>query len=143
MKCISVMIGLWAVGATSCGKTTAESSSPFCADGGATFAKIQTSILTPTCATSSCHDAVTAEASLNMTASASYAQLVGASATTTWRTNQANSTRVAAGLTSQSCLLTRLTTTSAVDRMPKNEGALAADKIDCIRTWIQNGAPNN
>ncbi|MBI3074589.1 MAG: hypothetical protein HYY84_20950 [Deltaproteobacteria bacterium] len=140
-----VLVGFWAFAAMACGKDAAVAGSPFCADGGATFTAIQSAILTPTCATSSCHDAVSSATSggLNLTASASHAQLVGANATTTFCTSAANSTRVAAGLTAQSCLHLRLTTTTAVERMPRNEGALAADKIDCIRTWIQNGAPNN
>lgn len=143
------MLLSWVVGllVTACGKTTtpAATCGTVCADGGETFSSIQNNILTKSCATTFCHDSVSAEAQMNLSSGSAYARLVSVDSVTTPCTGNAQTKRVQPGFPDTSCLLLRLTTTSpdAGERMPKFETPLCADQIDCVRKWIQNGAPNN
>ncbi len=110
--------------------------------GPSTFQMIQTSIFDASCANSACHAAPTIANGLDLTATASYANLVNV--------RPQNNDALAAGMLrvdstnpDNSFLLTKLTgpTQAQGERMPRSSGKLHDEKIEAIRKWIAAGAP--
>lgn len=93
------------------------------------------------CTGPACHDATMPQAMLNLTASASHAQLVGV------RSTQCTSTdRVMPGAPNQSYLVFKLQGSGPCymgTRMPRGTGLLTATQMQLVRDWIANGAPDN
>jgi len=103
--------------------------------------RIQTEILTPSCA--SCHtdDGRSPAAGLNLKAGSAYAALVGVAST-----GKAGAVRVIPGNPSGSYLVQKLEGAADIVglRMPRNGPPFLTDaQVALVRQWIQNGAPNN
>ncbi len=98
-------------------------------------------LFTANCTSNACHDAMIPAEGLNLTASASYAALVNK------QSGQCPSSKfVEPGAPERSYLVMKLTASGACfigTRMPKALPALSTDKIQLVRDWIFNGAPNN
>lgn len=93
------------------------------------------------CITSACHDSVTPQARLNLTAAVSYAEIVGIAS------QQCPTTLlVTPGDPERSYLMFKLQGSGPCmtgSRMPKTSPAMSATQQRLIRDWITNGAPNN
>lgn len=99
------------------------------------FSEIQSSVFTPTCATTGCHSGGTPAGSLNLEAANSHAMLVGVNAT-----QDASVQRVNPGNPNLSYLITKLEGAGASGvQMPPDNPLPQAD-IDVIRQWIMDGA---
>ncbi|MBC7977392.1 MAG: hypothetical protein H7138_20640 [Myxococcales bacterium] len=100
-------------------------------------------ILTANCTNDACHDAVTPQRGLNLTAGAAYAELLNSRSTQTacrtFRLVQPSDPDL-------SYILFKLAGTGPCfvgGRMPQRLPPLPAAQIQLIRDWIANGAPNN
>jgi hypothetical protein len=110
-----------------------------------TYDRIQRQIFDKSCAVSGCHDSQSQQNGLLLEASASYANLVGATpinptaAGLGW-------TRVDPGSTATSYLYHKLTNDlpggGLGARMPLGQGALDGYLVDIVRLWIEAGAPD-
>ncbi len=122
--------------------TTAPLDAAIPADGGPTdarFATIQSSIFTPSCATSRCHSGARPSAGLSLETGKSHVQLVGAASS-----QNPGQTRVVVGDPTKSLLsLCLRATVGAVARMPDNGAALSASQIATIDAWITAGAKDD
>jgi hypothetical protein len=97
---------------------------------------------TARCSSNACHDATMPQQDLNLTASASFAELVNKPST------QCGAMKlVDPGAPERSYLVLKLAPTGTGcfqgTRMPKADIALTPDEIQRVRDWIANGAPNN
>jgi hypothetical protein len=104
------------------------------------FATIQATIFSPTCAKSGCHNAGSASAGLVLEAGSSYGNLVNHIST-----EDPSLRRVAPGNPGASYLLKKLRGDPDItgSRMPQSGPPfLSADQIAGIAGWIQAGAPN-
>ncbi len=115
----------------------------------ATFARLQTSILTPTCAVPGCHVAASAAANANLvlTADVAYENLVGVMPTNL-NAKRDGFRRVYAGKPDSSLLFQKIVLALAghngVDygnTMPVGAAPLTQGQVDYIRKWIEAGAP--
>lgn len=100
------------------------------------------SIFAGSCTSAPCHDNVQPQQSLDLTASAGYAELVGVAST------ECGSVQlVAPNQPSASYLVHKLqgsgTGCFVGTKMPKPPSAITATQVQKIRDWIQLGAPNN
>jgi len=111
----------------------------------ATFSEIQIEIFAPSCTQSACHDA-SAGGGLNLSSRAvSYSLLVNVSAV------QANAAsrgkiRVVPGDPAASFLVQKLDGTLEAEEgegMPRSTSGLSNSRINQIRSWINDGAPDN
>jgi|SRR6188768_4100940 len=122
-----------------------------CSDDGGTvtplpdkFSDIQTRVLTPSCANSSCHGGSSPKALLDLTAANSYNELLGSVIQ-----NTAAETRypglVVPGKPDSSFLYIKVKGPRSDEgvQMPERLPALPAAEIEAIRSWIQRGAPND
>ncbi len=99
------------------------------------FSSIQSKVLTPSCATASCHSGANPPASLNLVATNSYTMLVGIQSS-----QEPGLQRVEQGDPDNSYLIHKLSGTAMTgDTMPP-AGALDAADIAVIRQWILAGA---
>ena len=108
-----------------------------------TYHEIQEAVFDKSCASSVCHAAPANSRDLNLTYGLSYGELVGVV--------PQNPTAAAAGMKlvdpgnpENSFLLTKLigpTDPTQGARMPFGGGVIHMGKIDAIRTWIEEGAP--
>jgi hypothetical protein len=107
----------------------------------ATLAEIQAMIFTPTCATQFCHDAQSAIESLDLSAGASYSQLVNVSPTV-FAARSAGLLRVKPGDPDQSFLMIKLLGPPLDEgsRMPLTGSPLNSQQLELIRNWILQGA---
>jgi hypothetical protein len=103
---------------------------------GPNFSEIQANVLTPTCATTGCHQGAGAPQGLRLDAAASYGMLVGVPS------SEASSVlRVAPGDSNSSYLIQKLEGTASVGaQMPLNAPPVEQVSIDVIRQWISDGA---
>jgi len=103
---------------------------------GPNFSEIQANVLTPTCATTGCHQGAGAPQGLRLDAAASYGMLVGVPS------SEASSVlRVAPGDPNSSYLIQKLEGTASVGaQMPLNAPTVEQVSIDVIRQWISDGA---
>jgi len=98
-------------------------------------------ILTSTCTGVACHDATQPAEGLNLTAAASYTELFNKPSS-----QCAASKLVEPGAPERSYLVMKLQGSGPCfigTRMPKASAALTTDKLQLVRDWIFNGAPNN
>lgn len=95
-------------------------------------------ILTTSCAKSPCHDE-TASAGLRLTSAVAYSNLVDVISS-----EDNSKKRIDPGDAQNSYLIMKLEGRQTVgERMPRGEAALPSSQIQLIRTWIDDGAPNN
>lgn len=98
-------------------------------------------IFTASCTSNACHDATQSAEGLNLTAAASYAELVGKPS------GQCGSfDLVEVQQPEVSYLVMKLRGSGPCfigTRMPKATQALSAAQIQLVRDWVFNGAPNN
>ena len=96
---------------------------------------------TASCTSNACHDATQPAEGLNLLPAASYAELVGAAS------SQCGASKlVEPNAPERSYLVMKLQGSGSCligSKMPKAAAALPADKIQLVRDWIFNGAPNN
>ena len=103
---------------------------------GPNFSEIQANVLTPTCATTGCHQGAGAPQGLRLDAANSYGLLVGVPS------SQSSSVlRTAPGDPNNSYLIQKLEGTASVGaQMPLNAPPVEQASIDVIRQWITDGA---
>ncbi|MCU0424937.1 MAG: hypothetical protein MUF71_04850 [Candidatus Kapabacteria bacterium] len=117
-------------------------------EAGSSFALLQEKVLTPSCATSGCHDTRNAVGGLDLSPAMAYQNLVGAEPT-----NQNAKTdkllRVKAGDPYKSFLYNKLDSANLHKSdgygspMPLGSRAVTAGQLDFIKFWIAAGAPKN
>jgi hypothetical protein len=98
-------------------------------------------LLTASCTSMACHDAIQPQQGLDLVTGHAYAQLVSVAST-----ECSTSMLVKPGAPSDSYLVVKLAgggTCSTGSRMPKAATAWSSDQIQLVRDWIANGAPNN
>ncbi|MDX2167130.1 MAG: hypothetical protein SF182_08710 [Deltaproteobacteria bacterium] len=107
----------------------------------ATLAEIQSTIFTPTCAITTCHNAAAAAGDLVLAAGASHAELVGV-APDIAAAGDAGLLRVTAGDPDSSFLYRKLVGPRPEwgSRMPLNGACMPVEQLDQIRRWIVAGA---
>jgi hypothetical protein len=116
--------------------------------GTATFSRIQSSVLTPSCAVSGCHVSASASASGNLVLSAdvAYANLVDATPSNL-AAQRDGLKRVSPGHPEQSLLYQKILVSLGASHgeygntMPVGSASLAQGQVDYIRKWIEAGAP--
>lgn len=104
-----------------------------------TFAKIQSQILTPTCAVSGCHSGGRPAGGMDLSAPA-YTRIV-----TVASSEVPSLVRIAPGSAANSYLIRKLEGAPGIvgSRMPLTGPSLDQATVDRIRAWIDAGAPNN
>lgn len=103
-----------------------------------TLTDIQAKILTPTCATSECHDGTAKDNTLNLSAGKTFAQTINIGAE-----NVDNGIIVKPGEPDNSLLFTLLSGPKGkANKMPKS-GNVSEKQKEAIRLWIANGALEN
>lgn len=124
---------------SACGSQSPESAG---ADGGAaarsvTFAEVYRTVLTPC---TNCHAGILARFDgLDMgTQATAYANLVGVRAS-----GNCNGTLVVRGSAATSLLYQKVTSPPCGSLMPQNAPRLPQASIDLLKTWIDEGAPDN
>ncbi|NKB69053.1 MAG: hypothetical protein GKR89_18450 [Candidatus Latescibacteria bacterium] len=102
----------------------------------ATFSSIQSTIFTPTCATSGCHASGGSFPTLE--AGQAYENIVGVA-------SSQEMALIAAGDPDNSYLYRKITGASGIEgrRMPRAGDPLADEAIAAVRAWIEAGALNN
>jgi len=122
-----------------------------CSDDGGTvaplpdkFSDIQTRVLTPSCANSSCHGGSSPKALLDLTAGNSYNELLGSKIQNTAAESRYPGL-VVPGKPDSSFLYIKVRGPRSDEgsQMPERLSALPAAEIEAIRSWIQRGAPND
>ena len=111
--------------------------------GGTTYATIQKKIFDSSCATPTCHGPGAASGGLDLSAGASYGNLVGAPVANP-QAHAANELRVVPGNPDSSFLFEKLEgniTPTEGSRMPLVGRPLTPAELDLIRRWIAAGAP--
>ncbi|MEE2776902.1 MAG: hypothetical protein VYE73_09100 [Acidobacteriota bacterium] len=105
-----------------------------------TFTQIQSQVFTATCALAGCHNAGSQRAGLNLSAGASFGELVGVASSQRPALN-----RVQPNQPDNSYLIKKLRGDSDIQgsRMPSGAGGLSQTTMDRIIAWINEGAPNN
>ncbi len=94
-------------------------------------------ILSGSCAVSDCHAGASPAQGLDLSAGASYAALVGVQAA-----QRPDLQRVHPGEPDSSYLVLKIEGGQGISRMPPG-GALQAEQIATIRSWIEEGADDN
>jgi CHRD domain/Bacterial Ig-like domain len=103
-----------------------------------TFQSLQDTVFTPSCALSGCHAGATPQQGMNLSQGQAYAAIVNVPSM-----EVPTLLRVKPGDPDQSYLVQKIEGTAAVGgRMPLGGPALPADRIEAIRQWISEGAPN-
>ncbi|HIF22108.1 MAG TPA: hypothetical protein EYQ27_09425 [Gemmatimonadetes bacterium] len=104
-----------------------------------TLTSIHDKIIQRSCNSEACHGGSTPEGDLDLsTAESSYAALVGVTSDV-----EPSFTRVVQGDPDNSLLyMVLLGTVGSLDQMPPGF-ALAADEVEAVRQWIEDGAENN
>lgn len=106
------------------------------------LSSIQTLVFKPTCAAAGCHNAASPGATtLALDTTDTYAQLVNVKSDDT---TGGFAKRVVPGDPEKSLLYKALLAKTGVTfRMPVGGPYLSQDKVDAIKAWIANGAPND
>lgn len=104
-----------------------------------TLSDIQAKILTPTCATSKCHDGTSTDNSLNLSEGKTFAESINIGSD-----NEVNDGIIVKPFEPENSLLYTLLSgpKQNANKMPKS-GSLSAKRKEAIRLWIANGAQNN
>lgn len=141
---VSVLSLIGCGGDAASGGTSAPAPSPM--EGAASFALIQTSILTPSCATANCHVGAGAQAGLALTADVAYDQLVGVKPTTP-NALADGLRRVMVGKPDSSLLYHKLVfppghhARDYGNPMPSGTAGVTVGQLEFVRQWIAAGAP--
>lgn len=99
------------------------------------FAQDITPIFSSSCAVSGCHDSGTQQSGVNLSSYDAVMNSMG---------NQYGEKVINPGNPDQSPLVDKIEADPEIpDRMPKGRAPLSQTKIDSIRAWIEDGAPNN
>ena len=115
-------------------------------EGAASFAQIQTTILTPSCATANCHVGAGAQANLVLSADVAYENLVGVKPTNPNAVADGLK-RVMVGKPDSSLLYHKLVfppghhASDYGNPMPTGTGGLSTGQLEFVRQWIAAGAP--
>jgi hypothetical protein len=119
--------------------TTASGVHPGVDASGVTFTEVYSTVLKPQCG--SCHAGLLAQfIGLDMgTQASAYKNLVGVHGTGSC----AGQTLVVKGDAGTSLLYEKLTSPPCGSMMPQNAPALPQASIDMVKTWIEEGAPEN
>ena len=105
----------------------------------ATFTRVQTEVFTPTCARLGCHDTLGQQSQQVLTASRSYAAIVGVPSV-----EMPQLMRVAPNDPANSYLYRKITGAGITgDRMPQGGPYLSDAQLKLVRDWIRRGAPND
>ncbi len=99
------------------------------------FTSIQKELFNKNCATSGCHIGIFAAAGLDLSEGNAYKNIVGVKSST-------NLMYIEPGNSSNSELFLRVSSFNPANVMPPS-GRLNQKFIDSLKTWIENGAPNN
>lgn len=105
-----------------------------------TLSSIQENVFSTSCALSGCHAGPNPQQGMNLGAGQAHANLVNV------RSNERPELfRVEPGAPDSSYLVHKIEGRSGIvgERMPLGGERLSQEKIDAIRTWIENGAPEN
>lgn len=105
-----------------------------------TLSSIQTNVFDTNCALSGCHRGSRAPLGLDLSAGNARANLVNVESQ-----ERSNLFRVEPGDPDDSYLVRKIEGGPDIvgDRMPRGRPPLSNEAIDAIRTWIENGAPDN
>lgn len=141
---------LIALTAAACGgdSSSATPSGPAPIDGAPSFAQIQTTILTPSCATSGCHAGASPAGGLALTADVAYGNLVGAKPLNA-AANADGLRRVMVGKPDSSLLYHKLVFPAGHhahdygNPMPTGTSGLSVGQLEFVRQWIAAGAPKS
>lgn len=126
------------------GEPDAPTGDPACAEAAnhSDFTWIQDNVLTPSCATGPCHDAIEPDVDLDLSAGAAHGNLVNKGAST-----QSGWIRVVPGSPDDSYLVVALgRAPGPMPRdgfMPLNMPPLCEAKLEAVERWILAGAPND
>jgi len=105
----------------------------------ASFAEIQDTILTPTCAVSGCHTGANPPDGLNLSAGEAYSNIVDIASV-----QMPDLFRIEPGDPDNSYLIRKVEGSGIVaNRMPLNDDPLTEDQIDLLRQWVSDGAEDN
>lgn len=136
MRAIIVLVAL-VCAETSCSGPIASVDMVFdaAAAGPATFTQVQTTIFAVSCALSGCHDGSTWP---NLSAGRAYDNIVDVE-------SSRSLALVAPGVPDDSYLYRKLLADADIDgiRMPPGGPYLTSAALETVRTWIENGAPND
>lgn len=105
-----------------------------------TLSSIQENIFSTSCALSNCHAGPNPRQGMNLSAGQAHENLVNV------RSNERPELfRVAPGEPDSSYLVHKIEGWSSIvaERMPLGGNPLSQEEINAIRTWIENGAPEN
>ncbi len=130
------------------GGTAAIPSVPQPVTGAASFAQIQSTILTPSCATSGCHVGSAPQANLSLAADVAYANLVGVLPTNP-NARDDGLRRIVPGKPDSSLLYHKLVFPPGHhahdygNPMPTGTAGLSIGQLEFVRQWIAAGAPKD
>lgn len=105
-----------------------------------TLSSIQENVFSTSCALSGCHAGPSPQQGMNLSAGQAHANIVNV------RSNERPDLfRVAPGAPDSSYLAHKIEGRSGIvgQQMPLGREPLSQEKINAIRTWIENGAPAN
>ena len=143
-----LLLGLSVFGCIACGGDSSSSgpSTPPPVEGAASFAQLQTTILTPSCATANCHVGVGSQGGLALTADVAYDNLVGMKPVNPNALSDGLK-RVMAGKPDSSLLYHKLVfppghhARDYGNPMPSGTAGLSNGQLEFVRQWIAAGAP--
>jgi len=121
-------------------------SQPAPVDGAASFAQIQSTILTPSCATANCHVGTTPQGNLSLAADVAYGNLINALPTNS-NARDDGLRRVSPGKPDSSLLYHKLVFPPGHhahdygNPMPTGTAVLSIGQLEFVRQWIAAGAP--
>jgi len=106
----------------------------------ATFAQVQSEIFNTSCAFSGCHGGSSPAQGMNLSSGQAYANIVNVASH-----EQPSLDRIEPSSPSSSYLYLKVTGDPSISgsRMPLGGGALSAERLQLLRSWIEAGAPNN
>lgn len=105
-----------------------------------TLTSIQENVFSPSCAVSGCHAGSNPQQGMNLSAGQAHTNLVNV------RSNERPELfRVAPGAPDSSYLVHKVEGRSSIvgEQMPLGGAPLSQEEITALRTWIENGAPEN
>jgi hypothetical protein len=108
-------------------------------DPNATFTRVQSVVFTPNCVIAGCHAALGAQQGMNLSAGASYANIVGVRSR-----ERSDLNRIEPGSPDRSYLIKKLRGDADITglRMPDG-GSLTQEQIQLVIDWVRRGAPND
>jgi hypothetical protein len=134
---IGSLIVLMQVVVAGCGNS--HNSPPPVAGDVATFIRVQNEVFLQTCATAGCHDTITRQAALDLSAGQAYVQIVNIASV-----QIPSLMRIAPNDPGNSYLFQKISSSSPAAGLRMPSGAILADsQINLVRDWILRGAPND